>query len=123
MATSSQLLPEPEPEPPALTLTWQVMGMSQLVRKLSSSSPNKHELRKLLQSMLAHERVAEARTYRCDTRDAEVHMHYIVHVFDAVLLAWLAMLLASYLPSRCTCCWRCSAMLGCPWTWSCSTCS
>ena len=73
MATSSQLLPEPEP--PALTLTWQVMGMSQLVRKLSSSSPNKHELRKLLQSMLAHERVAEARTYRCDTRGAKVHMH------------------------------------------------
>ena len=39
------------------------MGMSQLVRKLSASSPNKHELRKLLQSMLAHERVAEARTH------------------------------------------------------------
>ena len=33
--------------------------MSQLVRKLSASSPSKHELRKLLQGMLNHERVAE----------------------------------------------------------------
>ena len=34
--------------------------MSQLVRKLSASSPSKHELRKLLQALLAQERVAEA---------------------------------------------------------------
>ena len=39
--------------------------MSQLVRKLSASSPSKHELRKLLQGMLNHERVAEARTCTC----------------------------------------------------------
>ena len=39
--------------------------MSQLVRNLSASSPSKHELRKLLQGMLNHERVAEARTCTC----------------------------------------------------------
>ena len=38
----------------------QVMQMQHLVMKLTMAAPSKHELRKLLQALLAQERVAEA---------------------------------------------------------------